>query len=57
MAGRETVQVVFEGGPLDGRVRNIDAALTKFEPRGLPERGVYEPAWPGALRWRWRATG
>jgi hypothetical protein len=49
-----TQKVKFRGGPLDGRERYIADSMKKFEPQGLPEKGMYRPISPGHLIWEWK---
>lgn len=51
-----TQKVKFRGGPLDGQERYIVESMAKFEPRGLPEKGMYRPISSGHLIWEWKAT-
>lgn len=46
--------VKFVGGPLDGRERYIMESMKKFEPQGLPKKGVYRPTSPGGSQWKWQ---
>lgn len=47
-------KVKFRGGPLDGQERYIVESMAKFEPRGLPEKGMYRPISSGHLIWEWK---